>query len=225
MNVYVYIRVSGKSQIEGDGPERQREYVRRFMETNSLVSVGEFFEQGVSGTVECMDRPEFSNMLAHCEARDVRAIVVERVDRLARDLMVQEILFDECRKRNIKIFPADRGQLEDVASNSGDPTRVLIRQVMGAIAQWDKSVTVMKLRAARERKKLETGRCGGKHPYGVNKFERATVSQIEQMRASGSSFSAISNALNAAGFPSRDGGQWNRQRVRGVWETIKKNKK
>ena len=37
------------------------------------------------------------------------------------------------------------------------PTVVLIRQVLGAVSQFEKAALVAKLKAARERKKLETG--------------------------------------------------------------------
>ena len=41
------------------------------------------------------------------------------------------------------------------------PTAVLVRQVLGAIAQFDKASLVAKLKAARDRKKAATGKCGG----------------------------------------------------------------
>ena len=37
------------------------------------------------------------------------------------------------------------------------PTAVLVRQVLGAIAQFDKASTVAKLKAARDRKTPQTG--------------------------------------------------------------------
>jgi hypothetical protein len=41
------------------------------------------------------------------------------------------------------------------------PTAALIRQVLGAVA-FEKAALVAKLKAARERKKAETGKCGGR---------------------------------------------------------------
>ena len=40
----------------------------------------------------------------------------------------------------------------------------LMRQVFGAIAQYEKAMIVMKLRGARNRKKAKTGRCEGRKP-------------------------------------------------------------
>ena len=45
------------------------------------------------------------------------------------------------------------------------PTAVLIRQVLGAVSQFEKAALVAKLKAARERKKRETGKCGGRKSY------------------------------------------------------------
>jgi len=53
--------------------------------------------------------------------------------------MTQEFLLAECRKRGLKVYSADQGQLIDMAENGGDPTRVLIRQILGALAQWEKN--------------------------------------------------------------------------------------
>lgn len=42
------------------------------------------------------------------------------------------------------------------------PTAVLIRQVLGSVSQFEKAMLVSKLRGARDRKKAETGKCGGR---------------------------------------------------------------
>jgi hypothetical protein len=45
------------------------------------------------------------------------------------------------------------------------PTRVLIRQVLGAVSQLENSVIVSKLRAARVRQRRQTGGCEGRKPF------------------------------------------------------------
>src|SRR5262249_13072914 len=44
------------------------------------------------------------------------------------------------------------------------PTAVLVRQVLGAIAQFEKASAVAKLAAARKRKRERDGRCEGRKP-------------------------------------------------------------
>lgn len=217
MRVYSYIRVSSKGQVEGDGPERQRESIGKFCLSNNLTHVKEFFEPGLSGTVEGMDRPVFSSIISLIEDNPTgaRIIVVERMDRLARDLMVQEFLLAECRKRNIKIFSADRA-MEDVASNEGDPTRVLIRQVLGALSQWEKSALVQKLRSARERVKAEKGRCEGAKFYGHYPGEAALKKFIIRVRQGDAnlSYGEIGQLLTDGGFLNRRGKPYNRKSAR-----------
>ena len=45
------------------------------------------------------------------------------------------------------------------------PTAVLVRQVLGAISEFEKTSLVAKLKAARDRKREATGKCGGRKRY------------------------------------------------------------
>ena len=233
MNVFSYVRVSGLSQTDKDGPLRQRDSIQTFCNKHQLRLNAEFFEEGVSGEVDAMDRPKFADMLAKIaifrrtaestpgtvvreilgHPFDIGAIVVERMDRLARDLMVSEFLLRECRKVGVKVFCADQGELIDMASNEGDPTRKMLRQILGAIAEWDKSVTVRKLRAARLRLRNNGVRCDGKKPYGFYPGEKETYAKIRDLKSSGLSFSEIAKYLNAGGLKTRHGKIWTKQIV------------
>lgn len=206
MKAVAYIRVSGKSQVDGDGPDRQRQAIVEFCATHELNYAADLFEQGVSGTVEGLDRPKFAEAL-NLAASWGHAIIVERMDRLARDLMVQELILRECRERGVKVFATDQG-LVDMASEGGDPSRVLIRQIMGAIAQWEKSVIVMKLRKARDRKRAETGRCEGPKPYGATGEERRVIDRILSLCDQGFSSVVIAQTLNREGHVRRGGLGW-----------------
>jgi len=222
MNVVSYIRVSGKGQLAGDGPARQRDSIADFVRGNKLAQLWEFFEKGVSGTTEGMDRAAFSDMISFIEAAPVtatiQAIVVERLDRLARDLMVQEFLLKECRDRGIQVFAADVG-LVDQATNEGDPTRKLIRQVLGAVAEFAKSELVMKLAKARKRMRETTGRCEGRKPFGhENKSEQHVLSAIRGYANTSLTMEEIAALLNEGELRTRTGRQWTRQNLRSVME-------
>lgn len=221
MSVVSYIRVSSRGQIGGDGPERQRDAFGAFCKQNKLEPLAEFFEQGVSGTVEGIDRPAFADILERFDTNPggiFEAIVVERMDRLARDLMVQEFLLKECRERGIKVFATDVG-LVDQATNDGDPTRKLIRQVLGAVAEFAKSELVMKLAKARKRIKATTGRCEGQKPFGQSKKYPQEGPVLEFVRGcvyhSGDgnelTGAAVAELLNQAGFKTRRGTAFCRQ--------------
>jgi hypothetical protein len=60
------------------------------------------------------------------------------------------------------------------------PTAVLVRQVLGAIAQFEKASLVAKMKAARDRKRAETGeKVGGRKSYS-SLLGRRTVARLDQ---------------------------------------------
>jgi DNA invertase Pin-like site-specific DNA recombinase len=209
MNVFGYIRVSGKGQLDGDGPERQKLAIEDFCR-NQKLDLTQLFQDTISGTIDGMNRPKFTELLYHTEERKVKAIVVERMDRLARDLMVSEVMLAHCRKRNIQVFSSDQGNIIDMASDGGDPTRVLIRQIIGALSQWEKTNLVQKLRVGRERKKLKSGgKCEGRKKYGDLPGEQTIVDLIVHMRKSEMILKNIAGCLNLEGFKTRFNKKWN----------------
>lgn len=236
MNVVSYIRVSGRGQLDGDGPDRQRDSVAALIRAGGLKFAREFFEQGVSGTVDGMDRPAFREMIDYIETasagpKDARitAIIIERMDRVARDLLVQEMLLKECRERGVQVFAADVG-LIDQATNDGDPTRKLIRQVLGAVAEFAKSELVMKLAKARKRMKATTGRCEGQKPFGFFKNEGPILEFVRGCcyhSGDGNELSgkAVAELLNQAGFKTRRGTSYSRQAAEALINKVTKGTK
>jgi DNA invertase Pin-like site-specific DNA recombinase len=93
-------------------------------------------------------------MLAALLANGARTIIVESPDRFARDLMVQLAGHDMLKAKGITLVAASAPAhfVEDT------PTAVLVRQVLGAVAEFEKATVVAKLAAARRRKRLATGR-------------------------------------------------------------------
>lgn len=214
-----YIRVSGKSQVDGDGPERQRVAIARYAKANGLEVVGEYGDLAVSGTAELEDRVGLSDLLARLASNGVQTVLVERADRLARDLMVGELILAELRKLNVRCIAADSGT--ELTVSDADPTRVLIRQVLGAVSQFEKSVLVYKLRAARTRKRNRGERCEGVKPFGTFAGETAVVERMRALRrkprgGAALSFKAIADCLNAEGAPSRSGKPWAPETVRRI---------
>ena len=94
-------------------------------------------------------------------------MLVKRADRIARDLMVSDVHLQQFREHRVQVVEFEGGQELTITDN--EPTRVLIRQVLAAVAKYDKSCLVAKVRVAREQKRRETGRCQGPRPYGVHR--------------------------------------------------------
>jgi DNA invertase Pin-like site-specific DNA recombinase len=84
--------------------------------------------------------------------------LVETASRFARDLVVQETGWLRLRDQGVEVIAADSPH----AFLDETPKAVFISQVLGAVAQLDKAMTVAKLQAARDRKKARAGKCEGR---------------------------------------------------------------
>jgi Resolvase, N terminal domain len=100
--------------------------------------------------------------------------------RPARNLMVQETILGDLKKCGYELVSVAE---PDLCSNH--PSRVLMRQVFGAIAQYDKVMIVAKLRSARDRKRASTGRCEGQPFYGHYDGEQAVITRMKDSRGLG----------------------------------------
>src|SRR5215472_6628476 len=76
--------------VEGDGFPRQLKAIREYAAAHDIKIVTVYREESVSGTKESADRPAWSELMTALHANGVRVVLAERLDRLARDLMVQE---------------------------------------------------------------------------------------------------------------------------------------
>jgi DNA invertase Pin-like site-specific DNA recombinase len=220
MKVFAYLRVSGEVQTDKGGFERQLDTIYKFCEAKGFLAVRRFHDQQ-SGADEFADRRALHEVLALAgsgSATGIDTIVIERADRIARDLMVQEIFLRECHKKGIKVYAADSG--EELVLAGADPTRVLIRQILGALAQWEKSQINMKLQAGRRKKARETGKpCGGPAPYGETPSEKAVVKTIWKLRRhEHRTFLQIANYLTNQGFPTpAKGSYWPASTVQKIY--------
>lgn len=211
-----YLRVSGKGQICGDGFPRQRTTIAAFAEVNGLDVVEEFRDEGVSGTLGLAERPGLTALLEAATAAGIDTVLVEKADRLARDLVESELLLRTFREHEIGVIEADGGN-DLTSDNDTSPTAVLIRQVLGAISQWERSGLVAKLRAARDRVRSQRGRCEGPPAYGARGEEAAGLKRLLEVATDADgrqrSLAEIAATLNAEQVRTRTGRPWARSTV------------
>ena len=150
-----YIRTSSAANVgaDEDSDKRQRQAIAAFAKQAGHELVGEFNDAAVSGADHIETRPGFAAMLAYIASNGARTIIVETASRFARDLMVQEVGFAKLQALGITLIAADSPHsfLDDT------PTSKLIRQILGAVSEFDKAMVVAKLKGARERRRALTG--------------------------------------------------------------------
>lgn len=204
IDVFAYLRVSGKSQVTGDGFRRQFIAIRKFCQANGLRIVRVFKERGVCGETELEDRPALSELFNALEENGIKTVVIEKLDRLARDLMVQETIIADMQKSKYTLHSTCEPDL-----CSKDPSRVLMRQIFGAIAQYEKAMIVLKLRGARQRKKARGERGEGRHAFGEKPGEAEVLERILQCKKAKMNCREIAVHLNNHAVPTRMGRPWN----------------
>ncbi len=206
ISAVAYLRCSGLGQVDGDSFPRQTEAINSFASRHRFQIVAMFKDEGVSGTVESECREGFSEMIDRIASNCVRVVIVERSDRLARDLMVSEMLISRLKRLGVRVIDASSGM---ELTDSTDPSRVLMRQIMGAVDQYGKSELVAKLRKARRRIRQVNGRCEGRKPYGSRESEYSTLTRIMVLDSQSMTSRLIAQTLNAEGFVTRYGHAWN----------------
>jgi DNA invertase Pin-like site-specific DNA recombinase len=211
-----YLRVSGKGQIQGDGFPRQLAAIKAYAAARDIKLVQVFREEGVCGATESAERAAWSALMTALHANGVKTVIIEKLDRLARDLMVQEATIGDLQKHGFTLISVAEPDLM-----ATDPTRILMRQLMGAVSQYDKSQIVLKLRVARQRMKATTGRCEGRKPYGERDGEATVIERIRGLRSAGMAYQQIAMVLNAEGVPTRtDGALWRGCTVNGIMSRL-----
>ena len=149
-NIVGYYRTSSQSNVgtDKDSRKRQKHSVETYTKSNNMNLVKEFYDEGVSGTKEILNRPSFMEMMSYCEDEDISVIVFEDSSRMSRDLVIMETGFQYLTGLGYKLISVSNPNTFVEIT----PTSTLIRQVLGVISQFEKSNLVEKLRVSRERK-------------------------------------------------------------------------
>lgn len=191
-----YLRTSSATNVgEGkDSEARQRKAIERHAKAAGFTVVDWFYDAAVSGADPIETRPGFAALLARIAGNGVRTIIVETANRFARDLMVQEVGFAVLRDLGVTLIAAD-----SPASFLDDgPTSKLIRQILGAVSEFDKAMTVAKLKGARDRARREHGKCEGRKSYAEREGGAELVALAKQLHSNPNGRSPSLRAVAAA---------------------------
>lgn len=206
-----YYRTSSATNVgaDKDSLKRQQDAVRACAAARGLEIVHEYYDAAVSGADAVDSRKGFSEMLSN----GARTIVVENASRFARDLIVQETGYQMLKARGIELIAADSPD----SFLSDGPTAVLIRQILGAVAQFDKATLVNKLRGARDRKSRELGHRIEGNPNIAKLAKPVPEDHVKAAGAAhsrGLSFRGIAAELAAQGCLSRSGKPYGAQSIK-----------
>ncbi|MEY9594434.1 DNA invertase Pin-like site-specific DNA recombinase [Bradyrhizobium yuanmingense] len=207
LQAVAYLRTSSAANVDGDSQIRQLVAIRAYAKAAGIEIVGTYTDDAVRGDNSIENRPGFAEMMQRLLSNGVRMIIVETASRFARDLIVQEVGFEMLKDRGINLIAADK---PDAFLDDG-PTAVLIRQVLGAVSQFEKSMLVSKLRGARERKRSTGAKVEGRKSLAETRPEAAALAR--ELHRAGSSLREIASELAADGHLNSKGKPFSAQSV------------
>ena len=216
----MYTRTSSATNVDGDSKERQQLAIFQYADREGIQIVAQASDDAVKGADPIGSRAGFSRILDHCITNeDVRIILVERADRFSRDQVVQELGYLELAKYKIEVIPGDA---PGYFTLDPTPSQTMIRQVVGAVAQFEKDSLVLKLRGARERIRATGQKCEGRK--SLSERYGKDLSQIARaLKINFKSNGAVANRMAELGYTQSSGAPLHREQIRRLLNGSEKN--
>ena len=180
MRVAVYARVS---TTNGQSPEMQLSDLREYASRRGWEVFGEYVDNGVSGSRE--SRPELNRLMADAHTRRFDVVLCLKIDRFGRSLRHLVNALADLNAYGVA-FVSLRDNL-DLSTPSGR----LMFQIIGAMAEFERSLIQERVKAGLRNAKLK-GKTLGRPPLTLDR------ERIARLRASGASIREISTQLEVS---------------------------
>lgn len=160
-----YLRTSPATNVgaDKDSAKRQMGAINAYAKAAQIeIILPPYYDAAVSGADPIDSRPGFKQLLAYIALHaEVRMILVENASRFARDLAVQLAGHSLLKQRGIELVPVDAPN----HFTDETPTATMVRQILGAVSEFEKAGIVHKLKVARDAKRARTGKCEGRKSH------------------------------------------------------------
>jgi len=210
-----YLREStDKSVEETEGLEIQLDRISQFCAKNNYTLTRTFSDEGISGAKEVSERPELVKLIDHCKDTPVTYVIVDKVDRLSRELFNQLWVEKELLKHGTKILYAtnDSLNINDLDTDMDRIIKETTRKMMGVFAELERKMIVKRLSDGMKKKASNGDKPVGRQPFGyeytkdhktaINDAQAAVIRDIFSFRGNGMSLNQIAAHLNSDAYHS-----------------------
>jgi DNA invertase Pin-like site-specific DNA recombinase len=155
-----------------------------------------YSDKGVSGRAD--SRPEFDRLRESIRARAIDAVLVTKLDRVARSVPTALEFFAEAEAVGVRIIVTDQ------AIDTGSPAGRLTRTILAAVAEFEGDLIRERAQVAMDailsgRRKTKSGRPVGR-PRRVTK---EVVAKIAELRAAGLRWNEVARHTGIPAEPCR----------------------
>ena len=163
MRVAIYSRVSTSHQTT----QNQRLELERVANLRGWEIVGQYTDDGISGSKGRKDRPSLDSMLKAATQRKFDLIAVWSVDRLGRSLQHLVETVNELHSVGVDLY------IHQQALDTSTPSGKLAFSVFGALAEYERELIRERVRVGLERAKLNGKKLG--RPTNLNDSVKAAI--------------------------------------------------
>ncbi len=213
MRIVCYARVSTEEQAtDGVSLANQQAKLRAYADLHDLELVEMIVDAGVSA--KNLNRPGLQRALSMLRKGTADGLVVYKLDRLSRSVADWNNLIDG--------YFGDRAGKQLMSVSDSIDTRTaagrLVLNVLMSVAQWERETIGERTRDGMAYKRSK-GEWLGQLPFGhdlgedgktlvINPNEQDVIATIQDMRARGMTYQAITDELNRLCIATKDGGRW-----------------
>ena len=219
--VVAYTRVSTLGQAEdGESLERQASRIRAYCEAKGLSEPEIISDEGLSGFKS--SREGFQKLVALCESKQVRTVIVYDLSRLSRSVRdTLEFIEDTINKNGIEFVSL----LNDIDTST--PTGKAFLGITAIFNQLYRDEIAYKTKEALSHKRAKKEKTGGTVPFGFELVdgvklvpqpgEYEVLKVMHHLRQQGLSLREIVQLLNTKGVATKTGkDKWHPQVVKEV---------
>ncbi|UIW13533.1 serine integrase [Arthrobacter phage Lizalica] len=221
MRIIGYVRLSRASREESTSVVRQREIIAKTCAARDFELVDIVEDVDVSATKTRLERPGLTEARERIKAGEADAVMVWRLDRIARSVVDFGVLLDE----GLDIISATEPL--DTASPMGRA----MAEVLQVFARLEAKTIGVRISASQEHLRRVGRFPGGVIPYGYravphpdgvgralepDPVEAAVVRRMADEALSGASVYAVTVGLNRDGIPPRRGAKWSTTAVQRI---------
>ena len=205
----LYARVSTQMQVnDGMSMEAQEKTLRNAAEFSGFTSVEILLEEGRSGK-SISGRPVLRDALSRLDKGDAHALIVTRIDRLARSTTDFLSIVDRAAKNNWRLVLLDLNL--DTSTYQGR----FVTTIMSALAEMERGIIAERQKDVHKHRR-DNGQVWGVDLGPKKRISEEVLNRIYAERAARQSMNGIARILNAEGIPAAYGGKWSASSIKYV---------
>ncbi len=210
LRIGCYARVSTEEQAKGENIETQVMEIEGYLGKYKVpFKVKWYLDDGISGTLFLHERPDGRDLMADVLSGQLDQVIIVRVDRIARDDLVAQVIFRTFKDNNIELISITEG------FDYRTPHGQFMASSFATHASYERVVLIQRFAGGRI-KNAVNGRWNGGHvPYGYKRDDNgnfiidsdaaAVYTLIKNMALEGSGANIIRQHLKSMEIESPTG--------------------